>query len=148
MEHKKISVGDVLFLALGETVVSLVTVGIFLLLNEFDWRVLTGVAVGSVVTVLNFAWLSVSVNRAVDRVMALRGNREITAEEAEAFAAEHTADIQKSVKASYLVRQIVVLGILVLALIFKVANVLAAVVPLLFFRPILMAREAFRKKKT
>ncbi len=136
-----------MFLAAGELIVSLIIVGVYILIGDFDWRVLSGALIGSAVTVLNFAILSFSVNRAVDRIMAERGNKEMTDEEAEAFAMTHSAEIQKSVKSSYLLRQILMLGILVAAVLLKVANVLAAVIPLLLFRPILMAREAFRKKK-
>jgi predicted membrane-bound spermidine synthase len=71
----------------------------------------------------------------------------MTEEEAEAFAAEHAAEIQNSVRGSYLLRQILILGILIAAVFLNFANVVAAVVPLVLFRPILMAREAFRKKK-
>ncbi len=140
--------GDIVFLAAGEALASLIIIGVYLLLGEFDWRVATGAVIGSAVTVLNFAILSFSVNRAVDRVMEMRGNKEMTEEEANAFALQHSAEIQKSVKSSYLLRQILMLGVLVAAVLLKVASILPAVIPLLLFRPILMAREAFRKKKT
>lgn len=139
--------GDILFLVAGELIVSLIIVGVYIALDAFDWRVITGALLGSAVTVLNFVILSFSVNRAIDRVMAERGNREMSEEEADTFAAAHSAEIQKSVKSSYLLRQILMLGVLVAAILLDIANVLAAVIPLVFFRPILMAREAFRKKK-
>ena len=138
---------DIIFLAAGEAIASLIIVGVYLLLGEFDFRVATGAVLGSAVTVLNFAILSFSVNRAVDRVMEMRGNKEMTEEEADAFALQHSAEIQKAVKSSYLLRQILMLGALVAAVLLKVALILPAVIPLLLFRPILMAREAFRKKK-
>lgn len=139
--------GDIVFLAAGELLASLIIVGVYLIIGAFEWRVLTGAAIGSAVTVLNFAILSFSVNRAVDRVMEMRGNKEMTEEEADAFALQHSAEIQKAVKFSYLLRQILMLGALVAAVLLKVALILPAVIPLLLFRPILMVREAFRKKK-
>ena len=139
--------GDIVFLAAGELLASLIIVGVYLIIGAFEWRVLTGAAIGSAVTVLNFAILSFSVNRAVDRVMEMRGNKEMTEEEADAFALQHSAEIQKAVKSSYLLRQILMLGALVAAVLLKVALILPAVIPLLLFRPILMAREVFRKKK-
>ena len=138
---------DILFLAAGELLASLIVVGVFIALDKFDWRVITGALIGSVAMVLNFAILSFSVNRAVDRVMKERGTKDMTEEEAEAFAAQHSAEIQNSVRSSYLLRQILILGILVAAVFLNFANVVAAVIPLVLFRPILMAREAFRKKK-
>ena len=139
--------GDIVFLAAGELLASLIIVGVYLIIGAFEWRVLTGAAIGSAVTVLNFAILSFSVNRAVDRVMEMRGNKEMTEEEADAFALQHSAEIQKAVKSSYLLRQIIMLGVLVAAVLLQVALILPAVIPLLLFRPILMVREAFRKKK-
>ena len=138
---------DILFLAAGELLASLIVVGVFIALDKLDWRVITGALIGSVAMVLNFAILSFSVNRAVDRVMKERGTKDMTEEEAEAFAAQHSAEIQNSVRSSYLLRQILILGILVAAVFLNFANVVAAVIPLVLFRPILMAREAFRKKK-
>ncbi|MBO5047987.1 MAG: hypothetical protein J6D19_06235 [Clostridia bacterium] len=148
MQHKNMPMSDIIFLAAGEGIASLIIVGVYLLLGEFDFRVATGAVLGSAVTVLNFAILSFSVNRAVDRVMEMRGNKEMTEEEASAFALQHSAEIQKSVKSSYFLRQIIMLGVLVAAVLLKIASILPAVIPLLLFRPILMAREAFRKKKT
>lgn len=148
MQHKNMPMDDIIFLAAGEAIASLIIVGVYLLLGEFDFRVATGAVLGSAVTVLNFAILSFSVNRAVDRVMEMRGNREMTEEEANAFALQHSAEIQSSVRSSYLLRQIIMLGVLVAAVLLKIASILPAVIPLLLFRPILMAREAFRKKKT
>ncbi len=147
MQKKNMPLGDIVFLAAGELLASLIIVGVYLIIGAFEWRVLTGAAIGSAVTVLNFAILSFSVNRAVDRVMEMRGNKEMTEEEADAFALQHSAEIQKAVKSSYLLRQILMLGALVAAVLLKVALILPAVIPLLLFRPILMAREAFRKKK-
>lgn len=147
MQKKNMPLGDIVFLAAGELLASLIIVGVYLIIGAFEWRVLTGAAIGSAVTVLNFAILSFSVNRAVDRVMEMRGNKEMTEEEADAFALQHSAEIQKAVKSSYLLRQILMLGALVAAVLLKVALILPAVIPLLLFRPILMVREAFRKKK-
>ncbi len=148
LNQDSVSKGDVLFLAVGELLVSLLTVGGFFLFDAWDFRVLVGVLVGALVSVLNFLMLSFTVSRAVKRVMAERGDREMTDEEAAVFAAAHTGEIQKSVRSSYIIRQTLLLLILVIPLIFKVANVLAAAIPLLLFRPILMVREAFRNKKT
>ena len=138
--------GDILFLAAGELLVSLVTVAVFCLVGRYDWRVLTGALAGSAVMVANFAILSVSVARAVDRVMAGR-EASLSEEEAEAFAAAHAAEIQKSVKGSYLIRQLLMIAVIATLLFLKLGNVIATLIPLLAFRPILTVREALRAKK-
>ena len=43
---------------LGEIIVSLIIVGIYLLIDKFTYKVVTGVVLGSAVTVLNFLFLS------------------------------------------------------------------------------------------
>ena len=147
LQNKNTAIGDVLFLAAGELLASVIIMAVYGILGSFDWRVITGALIGSTLMVMNFAILTFSVNRAVDRILQARGAENMSDEEAEAFAAKHSAEIQNSVRSSYLLRQVLILGVLVGAVLLNIANVVAAVIPLVLFRPILMAREAFRKKK-
>ena len=147
LQNKNAAIGDVLFLAAGELLASVIIMAVYAILGSFDFRVITGALIGSALMVLNFAILTFSVNRAVDRVLQARGSKDMSDEEAEAFAAQHSAEIQNSVKSSYLLRQVLILGVLIGAVLLNIANVVAAVIPLVLFRPILMAREVFRKKK-
>ncbi len=146
LANNKTSRGDVIFLAAGEILIGALTVLGFYLAGAYHWRVLTGAALGALVTVLNYCMLSFSVNRAVSRVMAERGQQEMSEEEAAVFAAAHTAEVQKSVKSSYMIRQVLLLLLLVVPLLLKVVNVLAIAIPLLLFRPVLMVRELIMKK--
>ncbi len=147
MQNKNASpYGDILFLAVGELVASLVITAVYYLLGYFEWRVITGCLIGSAITVLNFLVLSVSINRAIDRVMAGQ-NDSLSEEEAEVFAAAHSAEVQKSVRASYLIRQIVMIAVLVVTFVLKLGSVLATLIPLLLFRPMLTVREMVRQKK-
>ena len=82
------------FIALGELIVSRLTVGVFLLLNIFienifDYTVITGVILGSLVIILNFLFMSIAVNRAIDEAFTFRGDYkddpEDTAEPSEAL---------------------------------------------------------------
>ena len=147
LQNKNTAIGDVLFLAAGELLASVIIMAVYGILGSFDFRVITGALIGSTLMVMNFAILTFSVNRAVDRILQARGSQDMSEEEAEAFAAKHSAEIQNSVRSSYLLRQVLILGVLVGAVLLNIANVVAAVIPLVLFRPILMAREAFRKKK-
>ena len=79
--------------------------------------------------------------------MALRGDKEMTEEEAEKFAKENVMIIQNATKLSYLVRTFSIVAALILALILDWFNVIATVIPLLVFRPILMLSQFFGKKK-
>ena len=127
--------------------ISAATIAVFLLLNAFSYKVITGVALGSAVAIFNFALLSVSVNRAVDKFMALRGDGEMTEEEADDFAAKHSGEIQNAQKVSYLIRTLTMLGSLVLAFLSEQFDVIATVIPLLCFQPVLIFSQQIKLKR-
>ena len=138
MQKKHMPIAEILLLIFGELAVSLIVVGVYLILQKFSYAVVTGCLLGSAVAILNFVSLSVSVNRAVDKVMAERGKGEMTEEEAAEFAAKNQAAVQRAVQGSYLLRQILMLGVLVGAfLLGDWVDVIATVIPLLMFRPLL-----------
>ncbi len=147
MQKKNMPVSEILFLIFGEAAVSLVVAAVYLLLERFSYKVVTGACLGTLVTVLNFVILSIAVNRAVDKVMAEKGNKDMTEEEAATFAAEHQAVIQRAVQGSYLIRQILMLGILVLAFVLDWFDVIATIVPLLMFRPLITVHGLLKKDK-
>ena len=132
----------------GETVVSLITVAVFFLVGHFDYTVVAGVALGSVVTVANYLVLAITVNRAIDRYMELRGDKEMTEEEAEIFASKHAMEVQNAASRSFLIRTVSMLGTLVAAfLLTSWFSPLATAVPLLMFRPVLYVLELIKTKK-
>lgn len=138
-------------LALGEIIVcAIVVLGFFIsnLIFEtgFTYRIFTGAILGAVVSVANFFGLSWSVNRAVDRFIALRGQREMTEEEALKFTAEHSMRIQNSIRTSFIIRVVSMLAALVLAFVLDWFAPLATAIPLLAYRPILVIGEAVRRR--
>lgn len=148
MQKQKLPAREILVLVLGELLVSLITVGVYVALNKFSHAVPAGCLLGSAVSVFNFVFLSVSVNRAIDRVMEARGDREMSEEEAAAFAAENQAAVQRAAQGSYLLRQLLMLGVLVGAFLLDGwFDVIATLVPLLAFRPLLMVSGLLSKGK-
>ena len=138
MQNKKMPVSEILFLIFGELIVSLIVIGIYWFLDKFSFSVISGCLLGSAVTVLNFVILSVSVNRAIDKVMTERPAGEMTEEEAAAFAQKNGAAVQRAAQGSYLLRQILMLAVLAGAfLLGDWVDVIATLVPLLMFRPLL-----------
>ena len=138
-------------LALGELITAaLVVLGFFLCNIAFDtgfsYRVFTGAALGAAVTVGNYLALIVSVNTQVEKYLALRGNREMTDEEAEKFTQEHSMRIQNYMRASYIVRTVTMLAALVAALLLDWFSPLAVAIPLLAYRPILTVSELLRRR--
>lgn len=139
--------GDTVRLFIGELIVSALTVGVYALIGKFNMSVLWGALLGSLVITLNFFILSLSVNRAIDKALSERGEGELSEEELQKFTLEHTAAIQASAKGSYLLRTLLLLGTLILAfLLGDVFDVIATLVPLLAFRPVLMINEFIKTK--
>ena len=147
MQKKNMPTSEILFLVVGEIIVSLIVSGVYVLLDRFSSAVIGGCLLGSAVTVFNFVYLSVAVNRAIDKAMANRKAGEMTDEEAAAFAAENQAAVQRAAQGSYLVRQILMLGVLVGAFLLDGwFDVIATLIPLLMFRPLLTVCGLMKKK--
>ena len=147
MQKKNMPVREIMVLIVGELIVSLIITGVYWLLHKFSYSVISGCLLGSAVTIFNFVVLSVSVNRAIDKALAGRKEGEMTEEEAAAFAAENQAAVQRAAQGSYLLRQILMLGVLVCAfLIDGWFDVIATLIPLLMFRPLLMIGSLLKRK--
>lgn len=152
MKKSNTSIKETTILLVGEIAVSALVIGgyaiaKFGLEQEVDMlRAIMGTILGTLVTVLNFFFLSLSVNRAIDRYVELRGNREMTEEEAAQFTAAHSMEIQNTVKTSFIIRTVTMLVALALAFISDWFAPLATAIPLLAFRPILTIGELIRKK--
>ncbi|MBO5906643.1 MAG: ATP synthase subunit I [Clostridia bacterium] len=137
-------------LLFGEAVaVALVVVG-YAVASAFTEISMTGAVLGALlgalVSVLNYFFLSLAVNRAVDGYLELRGTHEMTDEQAEKFTAEHSMRIQNALRTSFLARTVSIVAVLVLAFITEWFSPLATAIPLLLYRPILTVSEIIREK--
>ena len=146
MKNKNLPLYETMFILIGEIIVSLIVCGVYLIINKFSYKVITGAALGTAVTVLNFLFLAISTNRAFDKAMEARVTKEINDEEAEKFAAEHGASLQNAVKLSFIIRTFTMLAALIVAFVFKWFDVIATLVPLLMLRPIITAESILRQK--
>jgi hypothetical protein len=79
--------------------------------------------------------------------MELRGEGEMDDEEAEKFAAEHAMEFQNISKLSFIIRTFTMLGALVVAFLTKQFDVVATVIPLLCFQPILIISQSLKNKR-
>ena len=131
-------------------VILLIILGSLLLdavgMYDFTSKVITGAILGGIVTLANYAFLTISVDREIAKFMAKRGEHEMSEEEAEKFAAENSMPVQNAIKASFIIRMASMTATLVLAFITDFFNPLATAIPLLAFRPLLTACELFRAK--
>lgn len=149
--NKKSKYSDVMLLTVGEILVAALTVlGAYVISlftdYVFDYTAILGALLGSLVTVANFLFLTISVNRAVDSYLEVRGSREMTEEEAERFTEENSMAIQNKIKISYIIRTVTMLAAFVVAFVIDVFNPICTVIPLLAFRPILSLGEIMRRK--
>ena len=151
MNENKTSKKDILTLLFLETAVAVLIILGYIALDmlgmaDFEWRVISGAMLGVAVIVLNYLFLTLSVNRAIEGYLALRGDREMDDEEAEKFAAENSMPIQNAIKVSFITRTVTMLGALLIAFLTGWFNPLATAIPLILFRPLLNIMEIIKGK--
>ena len=115
MNKKGMPLAETLVLLLGEIAVGAVTVLAFFLLGRLNYRVFTGFALGCAAVLFNFIFLAFAVNRAVDAIMAERGDAEMDDEAAAEFAEKHKAQLQKRVQLSQAARTLAMAAVLILS---------------------------------
>lgn len=128
MDSRKIVYKETAVIAIGVLILSAAMVGVFAALGYFKMNVLWGALTGSLVTIGNYFLMAVTVSLASEK--ATKG---------EAKSA------QAMIQLSGIVR-LVVMGAALVVAIKLGANVIAAVLPLVFVRPVLLLSEFFRKK--
>ena len=138
---------DTIYLAIGELMVSLLVILVYIALGKFDWMVVSGAVLGSIVTILNFIILSHAVNKALNKFIDLRGDKEMDEDEAKAFAKANSIKVQNAVTKSYVLRTGLMMGSLVLAFITKLFNPIATLIPLVMYKPLLYASQFVKQKR-
>jgi hypothetical protein len=129
-DSRKFILQKTALIAIGQALCVAVMIGIFALLGHYDNSVLLGGILGAVVAIGNFFVMAVCADLAADR--AEQGNVKAG---------------QALIRFSYFGR-IVVIALLLFALVKSgLCHVIAAVVPLIFNRPILTLSEFFGKGK-
>lgn len=128
MDSRKFVLKETAIIALGQAICVAAMIGIFALLGHFDRSVLIGGIAGGLLATLNFFFMAVGASIAADKAQE-----------------QNVKGGQATIQMSYLVR-LVVLFIVLFALVKSgYCNVIAAVLPLVFTRPILTIGEFFRK---
>lgn len=128
MDSRKFILKKTAIIALGQLLCVAVMIGVFALLGHYDRSVLFGGIFGGIIAIGNFFAMAVCADLAADK--AEQGN---------------VQGGQALLRASYIGR-LVVAAILLFALVKSgLCHVFAAVLPLIFNRPILTLSEFFRK---
>lgn len=128
MDSRKIVFRETAIIAIGEIICSAIMVGIFALLGYYATNIVYSAIAGSLVMIVNYFFMAVTVSLAADR--AEQGD---------------TKRAQTMIQVSSVVRLLAMAAVLILGVRLG-ANVIALALPLAFARPILMLAEFFRKK--
>ena len=128
MDQRKVVLQESAAMAVGELICSALTVAVFAALGYFRMNVLWGVLVGSLIMTANYFFMAVTINLASDKAEA-----------------GQVKQAQNMVQISSVVRLLCMGAALVLGIKLG-ANVVALLLPIVYFRPILMVWEFFRKK--
>ena len=128
MDTRKDVMKELILVTVGVLLCSAIMVGVFAILGHFSVNVLISALAGSVIIILNYFFLAVTVSLAADKAQA--GKPE---------------DAKKMLRLSPMVRLVVMATALFIG-IKAGGNVIALVLPLVFLRPVLMLGEFFRKK--
>jgi len=155
MKKNKFPIAETLIVTGGELIAAAITCFIIIAIRgwEVHYSIFTGSALGIAVMIANFIFLIISTNTALDRAMAERENREYTEEEAEEFAKKHKAKIALVSRVSYILRTATMIGALVVAFLIKdgmgenVFNVIATLVPLIAFYPIIFVAQIILQRR-
>ena len=127
MSDKKPVFIETLRILLGMTLCLAVMFGVYWALKKFSWSVLAGGLVGMIVSVGNFFFMGI-------------GLFNLTQDAAE-------AQIRLRTQASFLLRTLIVLALLVVAIKLFGCDALATLLPLLFVRPVLMVEQLIIKRR-
>ncbi len=128
MDSRKFILKETAIIGLGQAICVAAMIGIFALLGYFDRRVLIGGIAGGLLATLNFFFMAVGAGIAADKAQD-----------------QNVKGGQATIQMSYMLR-LAVLFIVLFALVKSgLCNVITAVLPLAFTRPILTIGEFFRK---
>ena len=129
MESRKFIFKETARMAVGQALCVGVMLGVFALLGEFSRPVLLGGIFGGLLAILNFFLMAVVADLAADK-----------AEQ------QNVKGGEAMMRSSYLLRMVVLFVILFALIKSGLCNVITAVLPLAFVKPILIVGEFFRKK--
>ena len=128
MDSRKFVLQETAIVALGQAICTGALIGIFALLGNFDRAVWLGGIAGAVLATANFFFMAIAASVASEKAVA-----------------QDVKGGQLTMRLSYMAR-LMVLFIILFALVKSgLCNVLTAVLPLAFTRPVLFVAEFFRK---
>ncbi len=129
MDSRKFILKETLLIFLGEILCVAAMIGIFALLRLLDSTVVLGGILGGILATANFFFMAIGADAAADKAenQNVKGGK-------------------NAIRSSFLVRTLVLFIVLFALVKSGLCNSIAAVLPLIFVKPIIMVSEFFRKK--
>jgi len=146
-ETKKNKYMDIIYLGICETVVAALIIAVYFAIGQLKPTVISGSILGALISTVNFLILTVSVDRTIKKYLDLRGDKEMSDEEAEAFAKANSLKVQNAMTKSYMLRSLLMIAALVVAFITKLFDPIATLIPLLLYKPFIYVIEIIKKKR-
>lgn len=129
MDSRNIVFKETAIILVGELIFLPLMLLVFYLAGHFDRTVVYGGLAGAVLAVVNFFAMAMSTSVAADKA-----------------AQQDVKGGQATMQTSFILRQLLLFGALILCAKTGVMNLLTLVLPVLFVRPIITIAEFFRKK--
>ncbi len=141
MNNDRFPKRTLLTLIIGELSASLIVCAVYLIIQKFTFQVPLGALLGSLVVIINFTVMAIMSNRIIDAFLKERGDGEMDDEQTAELVKKYEGRIQNQMKLSYIVRSVAMLVTLVLAFLIDAFDVIATLIPLLIFRPLITISE-------
>ena len=140
-------------IAVGVGILSVLMVAVYLIVGRFDYTVLLGALLGTFFAILNFFLMALTVQHATDSMdgVQVAPAEEVPEGEEEPKKPELSPEASQAgrrMQRSYFLRMVMLAGMAVLALKVPAFDPLAALLPLLFPRIVILLRNIFEKKET
>ena len=131
MDDKKDLWRELIIIAVGEVLCAAIMLLVYFFLHLLDWKVVLSAVIGVVLVVLNFFIMILGVDSAAKK-----------AGQGDVAGGKRTMSLSMTVR---LIMMIAVLAAAVLSDFFELKHIIAMLIPLVLFRPIVSLGESFRK---
>lgn len=131
MDDKKQLMRELLIVSAGEVLFAGLMLLVYFLIHQLDWKVIFAAAIGVFLVTLNFFIMILGVVSAADK-----------AEKGDVTGGKRAMNLSMTLR---LILMLAVLAAAVLSGFFDLKHIIAMLIPLLLFRPIISLGEFFRK---
>lgn len=142
-------------IASGVLVLSMVMLAVYAFLNKLSYQVILGTLLGILAAVGNFFLMALSVQKSTEKMQGVVVPEEAPGEddaekekyEDKQLATPEAASVKKFMKASYMLRMLMLVIVIILAVTIKIFDPIPCLIVLLFPRLVIFAVQIIRNKR-